>query len=98
MKITSDLFTGARKFKEGEHKELSTLMSGTNDGNKSGRDGWVGPWLDWWTGIWIDGWTRCGRVHGQMGGTICTRARVCFALLYKVSPAINPLRISHRRL
>lgn len=64
LKITSDFFTGARNFKEGKHKELSALMSGTNEGNKSGRDGWMGPWTGWWTGIWIDGWTRCRRVHG----------------------------------
>lgn len=51
-------------------------------------DGWVDrnmdAWVDrMWMGPWID------------GGIICTRAGICFALFYKVSPAINPVSISH---
>ena len=56
LKITFDFLTGARKFKEGKHKELATLMSGTNEGNQSGRDGWM-----------VHGWIG-GQEYGQMGG------------------------------
>lgn len=62
--MMSDFLTGARKLKQGKHKEILTLMSGTNAENKSGGDKETGTWMDGWTGIWMHGWTGCGWVHG----------------------------------